>query len=265
MAGLCKDPRNGVLMLRKRIPARYRSVANRQGETIKITTGTADRKEALKQWPDLQRRWAEMEAGWERKLNVVSLTPQRAQELAATWAAWIAADQGRLECSEEDADLFGDPFGNQAPGHSQGPPCAGRAPKPPSARDAPVAGPCGRSGPSGRRNGLSGDARRATRSHAASGSSRLPGSEVARHRDQGHRRALDPTSGSPQGTPASSRCASPRPPSSVIGGTWDAWRSVAVIKPRTVAETKYSLDQLAAFLGHNDALKDYAGGPTTLA
>jgi hypothetical protein len=69
MASLWKDPRTGILVLRKRIPTRYRAVSGRQGDTVKMSTGTADRRTAEKLLPELLRQWTEMEAGWERRLN----------------------------------------------------------------------------------------------------------------------------------------------------------------------------------------------------
>jgi integrase len=77
-------------MLRKRIPERYRSVSGRAGDTIKFSTGTADRKQAERKLPELLMKWVDLQAEWDRKLSVVTLTPERAEEIAAGWAAWIA-------------------------------------------------------------------------------------------------------------------------------------------------------------------------------
>jgi hypothetical protein len=69
MARLWRDPRTGIWKLRRRIPQRYRSVANQKGDTVKISTGTADRKSAEKRLPEVLRQWAEMEADWDRRLK----------------------------------------------------------------------------------------------------------------------------------------------------------------------------------------------------
>jgi hypothetical protein len=45
----------------------------------------------------------------------------------------------------------------------------------------------------------------------------------------------------------------PALPGTSLGALWEAWKTVTVTKPRTVTETRYILDQLAAFLGHSDA------------
>jgi integrase len=100
-----QDPRTGIWKLRKRIPQRYRRVAGQRGDTVKLSTGTADRHEAKRRWPDLLRQWSELEAEWERRLNLVVMTADRANEVTAGWAAYIAAG-GRLETDGEDSDLF---------------------------------------------------------------------------------------------------------------------------------------------------------------
>ena len=66
-----RDPRTGKWMLRKRIPARLVKASGRSGGTVKISTGTADRREALKRWPTVLRRYAAMEVAWEQKAKGV--------------------------------------------------------------------------------------------------------------------------------------------------------------------------------------------------
>ena len=76
------------------------------GESVKLTT-TADREAGPERaLSGLLLQWANMKAEWERRLNVVAVTPMRAAEIAATWAAWVAADMSRLERDGEDASLF---------------------------------------------------------------------------------------------------------------------------------------------------------------
>ncbi len=105
-----RDPRTGIWKLRKRIPQRFRQLARQKGEFIKISTETADRKEALKRWPDVLHRWEEMQAEWERLLNVVLLTPEGARVVAAKWAAWIAEDISRLQTDGQSSLVFDDGF-----------------------------------------------------------------------------------------------------------------------------------------------------------
>ncbi len=104
-ARLWKDPRTGIWKPRRRIPTRYRAVAGRQGDVIKISTGTTDRKVAERALPDVLRRWNEMLAEWDRQLHTVTLTPEKAREITAGWAAWIATG-ARLETDSIQASVF---------------------------------------------------------------------------------------------------------------------------------------------------------------
>jgi len=88
-----KDPRTGIWKLRRRIPKRYRSVADQRGDTIKITTGHADRKAAERVFPDVLRQWEDTAAEWERRLSGTSLatvtrplTQRQAHALAGLWS-----------------------------------------------------------------------------------------------------------------------------------------------------------------------------------
>lgn len=100
-----QDPRTGIWKLRKRIPQRYKSVAGQRSDTVKLSTGTADRHQAKRRWPDLLRQWVELEAEWERRLNLVVMTPDRAKAVTAQWVASIAAG-GLVESNGETSDLF---------------------------------------------------------------------------------------------------------------------------------------------------------------
>ena len=84
---LWMDPRTGIFKLKRRIPTRYRAVSGRTGETVKISTGTADKKAAAKELPRVLAAWDAMVAEWERALNTVALTPDTAQAMAIAWAA----------------------------------------------------------------------------------------------------------------------------------------------------------------------------------
>lgn len=100
-----RDPRTGIWKLRRRIPQRYRAVAGVKGESIKLSTGTADRDEAKRRWPAVLQKWAALEAAWERQLNCIALTPETAQTVAAQWVAHIAAGHP-LDADGIDSDLF---------------------------------------------------------------------------------------------------------------------------------------------------------------
>ncbi len=93
-----RAPRTGIWKLRRRVPSRYRHLTT--GDTIKVSTGTADRKEALRRWPDVLEQWEARLQSWEEALHHVSLTPARAREIAAGWAAHLAngaeLDQGGM-------------------------------------------------------------------------------------------------------------------------------------------------------------------------
>ena len=51
---------------------------------------------------DLLRQWSELEAEWERRVNLVVLTADRAKEVTAVWVYYNAAG-GRLETDGEDS------------------------------------------------------------------------------------------------------------------------------------------------------------------
>jgi hypothetical protein len=65
MAALCKDPRTGIFVLRKRIPTHYRAVSGSRGDTVKISTGMTDRKTAEKLLSGMLERRAAMKAEWD--------------------------------------------------------------------------------------------------------------------------------------------------------------------------------------------------------
>lgn len=104
MSSPWRDPRTGIFYLRKRVPARYRPVAG-PGEIRKVSLGTADRKAAVAAWPDALAKWRTMEAEWERQLTAEALTPERAREIAAGWAAWLA-NGGTLDMGGEDETVM---------------------------------------------------------------------------------------------------------------------------------------------------------------
>lgn len=76
-----------------------------KGETVKISIGTADRKEAEKRLPDALARWNARLAEWERLVGAEALTPGRACEITDAWKAWIAVG-GRLETGGVSSAVF---------------------------------------------------------------------------------------------------------------------------------------------------------------
>ena len=54
------DPKTGIWKLRKRVPTRYCPVAGNR--VIKITTGEADKKKAMEEWPGILKQWADRES-----------------------------------------------------------------------------------------------------------------------------------------------------------------------------------------------------------
>ena len=100
-----EDPRTGVLYFRKKIPTRFRAVSGQSSDIIKISLGTSDRKRIAKPWAAALTRWGELEAEWERRLNVVTLSHEKGREIAAKWAAWIAGGAA-LHTGGENSDVF---------------------------------------------------------------------------------------------------------------------------------------------------------------
>ena len=103
-----EDPRTGVLCFRKKIPTRFRAVSGQSSDIIKISLGTSDRKRIAKPWAAALTRWGEMEAEWERRLNVVVLSHEKGREITAKWAVWIAGG-AILHTGGENSDVFEPP------------------------------------------------------------------------------------------------------------------------------------------------------------
>lgn len=105
MASPWRDPRTSIYYLRRRVPARFLAVADQRSGIVKISLETAERAEAMRRWPDALRKWAALEAEWQRRLAAEGLTPERAKEVPAGWAAWLAAG-GALDMGGEDEDAL---------------------------------------------------------------------------------------------------------------------------------------------------------------
>jgi integrase len=57
------------------------------------------------------------------------------------------------------------------------------------------------------------------------------------------------------GLPSLEKAPEPNAPAVTLRGLFDAWRTVATVKPRTITETDYIVKMLERFLGHDDATK----------
>jgi hypothetical protein len=116
MAGLWKDPRTGTLTLRRRVPTRLRAAAlasGHKGETVKISIGTTDRKEAERRLPDALARWNARLVEWERLVGAVALTPEQACQITDAWVSWITG--GNLETGGVPASVFSPPTWKMRP------------------------------------------------------------------------------------------------------------------------------------------------------
>jgi integrase len=245
MATLWRDPRTGILMLRKRIPTRYRAVSGRKGETVKISTGTADRKAAEAKLPEVLKQWVALQAEWERKLNLVSLTPERAQEIAAQWAAWIASG-ARLDTDGEDSDVF-EPLDlpecrtperlarvwDRVEAH------ADEAMRQAGVEITPETWPL-----------LVQAMVRVVQAAYLQADLEVIGVSG---------RAVQPLRAVREALPQVHHAPPPRSPDVApavsFAVLFEAWQSVTTVKPRTVEETRYMLSLLREFVGHDDAAR----------
>ena len=235
MAGLWKDPRTGTLTLRRRIPTRLRAAAlasGHRGETVKISIGTADRKEAEKQLPAALARWNARLAEWERMAGAVALTPERAGELTDRWVAWVSGG-GRLETGGVSSAAFSPETWEARPEAQMQMAQRMKAHCDEALRLAGISA-------TPQTMPLLIDAMfdkvrlaymiagtQAANSQPPPAASVLP--------------ALEKTT--------------PVAPTVTIRGLFDAWKAVATVKPRVVEETRYMVEMLAGFLGHDDAAK----------
>ncbi len=267
MASLWKDPRTGILMLRKRIPTRYRTVSGRRGDTVKISTGTADRKAAEKLLPELLRQWAAMEGEWERRLSGGHPIPSSARSLTnrevhALGGLWYRRLLHEFEANPAAMDVWDgwdenmptDPYDeDEDPGAiADG---SARVRREYLRQEAIFLRPF-----LGYADDLLASVHVTT---DATSKERLAGLLVQRL-PQALARFGKRLSGDYRPDPLREmlpdwepRVASePVPARSVSVSLRDlfaAWRRVATLKPRVVEETRYAVDALISFVGHDDA------------
>jgi hypothetical protein len=262
MASPWRDPRDGTFYLKRRIPERYRSVCGRRGEQIKLSLGTKDAAAARGAWSGVLAQWEALVAEWERKLNAVTLTPETAAEVAAQWAAWIAADLSRLNRSGEDASIFeaGD-TGLAADILEQigGPNASHRAAKAIERLHAHMAEAITVAGieitPETSAHLM--DALRpvvaAAYHQAAIADTGIVEGRGARWNPLVVTRARLPDV--PDEVPKPTEAAALAAAVVSLTGLFDRWKTVATAKPRTVAETDYVVKMVVKFAGHDDALR----------
>jgi integrase len=238
----------GIWVLRRRIPDRYRPVATQKSGFIKLTTGTGDRREAERRLLDVLKQWAELQASWEAKLLVVALTPARAREIAALWAAWIASG-AELETGGIAASAFDmlvvvtDPRSVPAvwariEAHTDEALALAKIVATADTRPLLL--------------------------HVMEGVVRAAYADAELKRTGDWQSALGPNHVPPLDdararlptVPVTPSLNSPmRTPAIPLSGLFDAWKAVASVKPRTATETEYAIKLLRAFVGHDDAAR----------
>jgi integrase len=269
MASLWKDPRTGILVLRKRIPTRYRAVSGRRGDTVKISTGTTDRKSAERLLPDLLKQWAEMEAGWERRLNSDSPTPDGGRSLtnrqvhalaglwyrrklhefeadpasANAWDGWEATMPSDAYTENEDPAAVADGSARVRPEYR----------KQEAAFLAPFIGYA---------DDLLASVQTTTDAASKERLARQLVQRLTRALAQFRKRLAGDYSPDhlrstfPDWEPQAAAAQTPMgSPSVSLRDLFKAWSVVAAVKPRVVEETRYAVDALIAFVGHEDAAK----------
>ncbi len=238
-------PKTSVWCFRRKVPQRLQGVAGK--ELVQWTLGTKDRAAAEARWPEALRKWDAMVAEWERQANAEEITPERATEIAATWASWIAAG-APLDMGGETSDVFDigevDPNGAEelrarmwarVEFHAEE---ALKLTKITPAGDsrsilvAKMVGPVALAYQSAEAPPLA--------------------AAIANGLD-----TLSIYVGSTKGAvkQALPQVAQPAAPKLTFEDMWESWKKVTNTKPRTVHETLGMLKQLAAFLGHDDASK----------
>jgi integrase len=243
LSGMWADPRTGIYYLRKRIPARLRAVAHVDGRrvtghVIKLTTGTADAREAARRWPGILARYAALEADWERLLRAVHLTPEQAKETAALWI--VRAGHDLASEGNADAVLLRHVTGDEVP----------EAFEAEVARHARAAADLAGLAVSAETWPLLIEAMREPVRAARFDADRrfLRASEqAAPNRLERVAAVLPRVAGQPKARTKST------PPALSLTGLYAEWKAKAVVKPRTADEAHYTVDLLVAHLGHDDA------------
>ena len=232
--------------LRKRVPSRFVGVAGVPAGPIKWSLGTKDNAEARRLWPDALARWAAQEAEWDRLKNTVEATPAVIEQIISTWSAAVAAGRLKIDASGDASDVF-EPLSLP---ETNTPATVARMIE---TVEPHVDEACRLAGVT-----VSDDSRPrllTAMTHAVAAAylqadlAALRDSDVLRPMEA-MQRHLPPPALIPD-MPAAPTV----PVSQSLRGLFAAWRAVAVVKPRTVAETEYAIEALIDHLGHDDAAK----------
>jgi integrase len=226
-------PKTGVLWFRAKVPKDLQAVAGRN--EVKWTLGTKDKAVAAKRWPQDLQKWEAMKAGWRRELERVSLTPDRAREIAAGWGAWIASG-ATLDRAGVSVPVPGEPweaFNARVAAHAEE-----------ALRLADIS--------------VTTDTMPVL--VEALGPLVFAAYQQAEARERAAADGLPPVfSPLPLIRAAYPDVATPRMPGEAPGAApatldelWKAWAQVATVGPRTKEETRGVLRNLGEFLGHDD-------------
>ncbi len=101
-----KTPRTGIYYLRRRVPARFSGVPGVPSGIVKWSLETKVSREARRHWPDALAKWAEMEAEWERKANMIEATDNVLPKIVSGWVAAVQADVIKIEADGWASDVF---------------------------------------------------------------------------------------------------------------------------------------------------------------
>lgn len=247
-----QDPRTRIWLLRKRIPRHLKEASGRRGEYVKISTGTADRREAKRRWPGVLARYAAMEAEWTRKAEgreVAAPDGTVSQQAAVALAGVWLKDQIAAHAANP-----GDPGGWA--GMQAALALQIRHPDPDDHGGIMVGIPS------------SAERRQAADLLASHGLPTDPasveavGAELVRakwnlavdmeKRARGNWERITTGEAYPP-LPVKPVEASREAPAVTLDGLLDAYEKVATLKARSIAETRYTVKALEAFLKHGDA------------
>lgn len=226
MAKPWKDPKTGVYKLRRRVPKRYISVAG--DRLIKFSLKTKDPVEARRKWPLALEWWGRQEAEWEKSLSVTELDENGIREVVARWHDWVGYS-GQAPLSDFSPSLL-----------EALDPATGNFLKPPEATVERHVDQALRlaslSVTDSSRHSLHDAMAKAILGEAFAVSQHQP--EAVAMAKQAGRGTLP---------------FQPPEDTLTLDQLFIDWKAVAAVKPRTAAEIGYTIQALAASLGHRDA------------
>jgi integrase len=221
-----KDPTTGTYKLRRRVPKRYVPVAG--DRLIKHSLHTKDAAEARRRWPNALAWWDAQEAEWERQLSVVELDEAGADALIEKWREWTTYSP-EADRAEFSFPVLPGPDEPDAP-----------APRPPiEVIDRHVAAALRLAGIAVSQ--ASHNLLQRKMSGALIAESYVNAHHAGALIEHVRKKAKRPLPFQPEAEVLT------------LDRLLQDWETVAGVKPRTAAETKYALEGLAASLGHRDA------------